>query len=38
MIDYSRVINPTVAEIKPSGIRKFFDMEIDTFADIIETD
>ena len=26
MIDYSRIINPTVAEIKPSGIRKFFDI------------
>ena len=26
MIDYSKVLNPTVAEIKPSGIRKFFDI------------
>ena len=26
MMDYSKVINPTVAEIKPSGIRKFFDI------------
>lgn len=26
MIDYSKVLNPTVTEIKPSGIRKFFDI------------
>lgn len=26
MIDYGKVINPTVADIKPSGIRKFFDI------------
>ena len=26
MIDYSKVLNPTVSEIKPSGIRKFFDI------------
>lgn len=26
MMNYSKVINPTVAEIKPSGIRKFFDI------------
>ena len=26
MIDYSKVLNPTVADIKPSGIRKFFDI------------
>ncbi len=26
MIDYSKIINPTVADIKPSGIRKFFDI------------
>ncbi len=26
MIDYSKVINKTVNEIKPSGIRKFFDI------------
>ncbi len=25
-MDYSKVINPTVADIKPSGIRKFFDI------------
>ena len=26
MIDYNKVLNPTVTEIKPSGIRKFFDI------------
>lgn len=26
MIDYSKVLNPTVTAIKPSGIRKFFDI------------
>ena len=26
MIDYTKALNPTVAEIKPSGIRKFFDI------------
>ena len=26
MIDYSKVLNPTVNDIKPSGIRKFFDI------------
>lgn len=26
MIDYSKVLNKTVAELKPSGIRKFFDI------------
>lgn len=26
MIDYSKVLSPTVMEMKPSGIRKFFDM------------
>ncbi len=26
MIDYSKVLNKTVVEIKPSGIRKFFDI------------
>ena len=26
MIDYSKVLNPAVTEIKPSGIRKFFDI------------
>ena len=27
MIDYSKVLNPTVTDIKPSGIRKFFDID-----------
>lgn len=26
MIDYSKILNPTVIDIKPSGIRKFFDI------------
>ena len=26
MIDYNKLLNPTVLEIKPSGIRKFFDI------------
>ena len=26
MIDYSKVLNHTVTDIKPSGIRKFFDI------------
>lgn len=26
MIDYSKVLNPTAIDIKPSGIRKFFDI------------
>ncbi len=26
MIDYSKILSPTVKEIKPSGIRKFFDI------------
>ncbi len=26
MIDYSRVLNPVAAEMKPSGIRKYFDI------------
>jgi len=25
-MDYSRILNPTVTQIKPSGIRKFFDL------------
>ena len=25
MIDYSKILNPAVTEIKPSGIRKFFE-------------
>ncbi len=34
MIDYSKVLNPTVREIKPSGIRKFFDIAA-TMEDVI---
>lgn len=34
MIDYSKVINTTVKEIKPSGIRKFFDIAA-TMEDVI---
>ena len=34
MIDYSKVLNPTVTEIKPSGIRKFFDIAA-TMDDVI---
>ncbi len=34
MIDYSKVLNPTVKEIKPSGIRKFFDIAA-TMEDVI---
>ena len=26
MLDYSKILSPTVQEMKPSGIRKFFDM------------
>ena len=26
MIDYGKVLNKTVTDIKPSGIRKFFDI------------
>ena len=26
MIDYGKILNNTVTEIKPSGIRKFFDI------------
>ena len=26
MIDYSKVLNPTVSSMKPSGIRRFFDI------------
>ena len=26
MIDYSKILNSAVTEIKPSGIRKFFDI------------
>ena len=34
MIDYSKVLNKTVKEIKPSGIRKFFDIAA-TMDDVI---
>ncbi|MBO4693000.1 MAG: aminotransferase class I/II-fold pyridoxal phosphate-dependent enzyme [Clostridia bacterium] len=34
MIDYSRVLNKNVSEIKPSGIRKFFDIAA-TMEDVI---
>ncbi len=34
MIDYSRMLNPTVSGIKPSGIRKFFDIA-STMDDVI---
>ena len=34
MIDYSKVLNKTVVEIKPSGIRKFFDIAA-TMDDVI---
>ncbi len=34
MIDYSKVLNKTVTEMKPSGIRKFFDVA-STMADVI---
>ncbi len=34
MIDYSKVLNRTVTEIKPSGIRKFFDIA-GTMEDVI---
>lgn len=34
MIDYSKVLNKTVTEIKPSGIRKFFDIAT-TMDDVI---
>ena len=34
MIDYSRILNKTVLDIKPSGIRKFFDIAA-TMDDVI---
>ncbi len=34
MIDYSKVLNKTVTDIKPSGIRKFFDIAA-TMEDVI---
>ena len=30
MIDYGKILNTTVTEIKPSGIRKFFDIAAQT--------
>ena len=34
MINYDKVLSPTVVEIKPSGIRKFFDVA-ETMSDVI---
>ncbi len=34
MIDYSKILNKTVTEIKPSGIRKFFDIA-ESMQDVI---
>lgn len=34
MIDYNKVLNPAVTQIKPSGIRKFFDIAA-TMEDVI---
>lgn len=34
MMDYSKVLNPTVTDMKPSGIRKFFDIAA-TMQDVI---
>ena len=34
MIDYSKVLNPEVVQIKPSGIRKFFDLA-ETMKEVI---
>ncbi len=34
MIDYGKILNPAVKEIKPSGIRKFFDIA-ETMKDVI---
>ncbi len=34
MIDYEKILNPTVCQIKPSGIRKFFDIA-NTMEDVI---
>ncbi len=33
-MDYNKILNPAVLEIKPSGIRKFFDIA-ETMADVI---
>ena len=35
MIDYSKMLCDTVKEIKPSGIRKFFDMLSDMGDDVV---
>ena len=35
MIDYSKMLCDTVQEIKPSGIRKFFDMLSDMGDDVV---
>ncbi|MBR2297117.1 MAG: aminotransferase class I/II-fold pyridoxal phosphate-dependent enzyme [Clostridia bacterium] len=35
MIDYSRMLSQTVQELKPSGIRKFFDMLADMGDDVV---
>ena len=34
MVDYSKILNPTIKAIKPSGIRKFFDIAA-TMEDVI---
>lgn len=34
MLDYSKILSDTVQEMKPSGIRKFFDM-IDSLDDVV---
>ncbi len=34
MMDYDKILNPTVCQIKPSGIRKFFDIA-NTMEDVI---
>ena len=34
MIDYGKILNKTVTDIKPSGIRKFFDIAA-TMDDVI---
>ncbi|MGN0448357.1 MAG: aminotransferase class I/II-fold pyridoxal phosphate-dependent enzyme [Acutalibacteraceae bacterium] len=34
MVDYSQILNPTITKIKPSGIRKFFDIAA-TMEDVI---
>ena len=34
MIDYGKILNKTVTDMKPSGIRKFFDIAA-TMEDVI---